>query len=112
MVYANYEFYSETYKGNSIPETDFGRLILRASVYLDTMSCDTVKTVSETEAVKMAACAVAEAWLINEQGGDVVSQSVGSWSKSFQRKVKSDDERLYEAAKMYLGSLVKKVRWI
>ena len=110
-VYATYVYYTGTYKGNSIPESDFDRLILRASSYLDRISGDTVKDTSDDDSVKMAACAVAEAWQTNEQGGDVVSQSVGSWSKSFQRKAKSDDDRLLEAAKLYLGSRIRRVGW-
>jgi len=109
MAYADYTFYTDTYKGNSIPEADFDRLILRASSYIDRIYNGTIETV--TDNIKMAACAVAEAWQTNEQGGDVVSQSVGSsWSKSFQ-KTKSDDARLLEAAKLYLGDLVRTVRW-
>ncbi|WP_206460234.1 hypothetical protein [Anaerovorax sp. IOR16] len=108
MVYADYTFYTGTYKGNSIPESDFDRFILRASSYIERM-CGTITVV--TENVKMAACAVAEAWQINEQGGDVVSQSVGPWSKSYQKTIKTDSARLLEAAQLYLGDLVKTVRW-
>ena len=31
----------------------------------------------------MATCAVAEAWQRNEEGGEIVSQSVGSWSRTY-----------------------------
>ncbi|QHA01672.1 hypothetical protein [Dehalobacter restrictus] len=64
----------------------------------------------DSASVQMAACAVAEAWQTNEQGGDVVSQSVGPWSKSFQKETKSDADRLYEAAQLYLPN-VRRVRW-
>lgn len=111
MVYADFAYYSGTYKGNSIPEADFDRLILRASSYLDRVSGDTVKETPEDETVKMATCSVAEAWQTNEQGGDVVSQSVGPWSKTFQKPTKTDDDRLFEAARLYLGSRIKRVRW-
>lgn len=110
MAYADYTFYTDTYKGNSIPEADFERLILRASSYLDKVYNGTIETV--TDNIKMAACAVAEAWQTNEQGGDVVSQSVGSWSRSYQKTAKSDDKRLIEAAQFYLGNLVQSVRWV
>ena len=109
MAYADYTFYTDTYKGNSIPQADFDRLILRASSYLDKVYNGTITV---TDNIKMAACAVAEAWQTNEQGGDVVSQSVGSWSKSFQKTTKSDNTRLFEAAQFYLGNAVKSVRWV
>lgn len=110
MAYADYTFYIDTYKGSTIPESDFGRLILRASSYLDRVYNGTITDVTDT--IKMAACAVAEAWQTNEQGGDVVSQSVGSWSKSFQKATKSDTARLFDAAQFYLGNQVQQVRWV
>lgn len=106
MEYTNYEFYMNEYKGNAIPEADFGRLVTRASAYLKSIKIEII----DNEA-KMAACAVAEAWQTNEQGGDLVSQSVGSWSKSFNKESKSDNDRLFEAAKLYLGDRINRVRW-
>lgn len=105
-----YEFYTDTYFGNQITEADFPRLTARASAYLDGLPCN-LSDVSDDN-VKMAICAVAEAWQINEQGGDVISQSVGPWSKTFQRKAKSDDDRLFDAAKIYLGGEVRRVGWV
>lgn len=106
----DYDFYIDTYYGSQITEADFPRLTARASAYLDGLECDFSEVPEDT--VKKAVCAVAEAWQTNEQGGDVVSQSVGSWSKHFQRKVKSDDDRLFEAAQLYLGGQVKRARWV
>ncbi len=104
----DYTFYTETYYGNQITEADFPRLISRASAYLNGI-CDIDNTPEKT--AKMALCAVAEAWQINEQGGDIVSQSVGSWSKSYaEKKSKTDEQRLNDAAKLYLGNI--SVRWV
>ncbi len=83
MAYADYTFYTETYKGKSIPEADFGRLVTRASSYLDRMGVDLDP---DSASVQMAACAVAEAWQTNEQGGDVVSQSVAPGLSLTRRK--------------------------
>lgn len=105
----DYTYYTETYKGNAIPSSDFDRLITRAGSYL-TRSVPDIDVTGED--VKMAACAVAEAWRTNELGGDLASQTVGSWSKSFQQKApKTDDERLYEAAALYLGPKIRRVGW-
>lgn len=104
----DYEFYMNTYYGNQITEADFPRLVSRASAYLNRV-CN-LDNVPE-EAAKKALCAVAEAWQTNEQGGDVVSQSVGSWSKSYaEKKGKTDEQRLNDAAKPYLGNIT--VRWV
>lgn len=94
--------------GNQIAEHDFPRLISRAGVYLKNFNCTNV----DEDKYKMGVCAVAEAWQTNEQGGELASQSVGGWSKSYQqKKVKSDEQRLFDAVRMYLGDCVKSVRW-
>lgn len=98
----DYAFYTDTYHGNQITEADFPRLAARADSWLESLGCDLSGAPPDT--LDMAICAVAEAWQTNEQGGDIVSQSVGSWSKSYtQKKPKSDMQRLTEAARMYLG---------
>ena len=96
MAYVDYEFYKDTYLGNAVPEADFNRL---------------AADMADNENVMKAACAVAEAMQTNEQGGDVVSQSVGSWSRSFSKTTKTDSQRLLDAAQMYLHDLIPKVRW-
>ena len=100
-----YEFYVSTYMGNQIAEHDFPRLISRAGVYLKKFN------VTDENKLNMAMCAVAEAWQTNEQGGELASQSVGGWSKSYQQtKPKTNEERLLDAVKMYLGDNTV-VRW-
>lgn len=110
-MYANYPYYVGTYHGSAIAEADFPRLAARASSYLDSI-CN-VKDHQDGDAVKMAACAVAEAWQVNEQGGEVVSESVGRWSKSFASSGKGKSALLWEAAMLYLGpaGLLKAVEW-
>lgn len=103
MPYADYTYYTSTYQGNAVVDADFGRLILRASAYIDRITRGRVPKPAP-ESVKLAACAVAEAWQINEQGGELQSQSVGSWSRSYAARPKSNEARLYEAAAMYLDS--------
>lgn len=111
-VYADYTYYTDTYKGNSITEYDFDRLILRASVYLDQITGGQATAYDPADSVKMAACAVAEAWQINEQGGELASQSVGSWSRSYAlTKPKSNDRRLLDAVMLYLPDIVRAMRW-
>ena len=40
MAYADYEFYTTSYFGSDVPETDFSRLAERASDFVDTMTFD------------------------------------------------------------------------
>lgn len=111
-MYADYTFYSESYKGNMIPESDFDRLITRASSYIDNITYGRASVYSTDDAVKMAACAVAEAWQVNEQGGDLQSQSVGSWSRTYAVQVKSNEQRLYDAASLHLLGTALLSRWM
>lgn len=110
-MYADYAFYKDIYLGSSITEADFNRLISRASFYLQQITGNKVNKHAETLAVKMAACAVAEAWQEKEQGGSVLSESVGKWSKTYAEEGKSADKKLYEAAAMYLMNVDLLSRW-
>lgn len=109
-MYADYTFYKEIYLGNNIIEADFNRLISRAGFYLQQITGGRVEEQAETLAVKMAACAVAEVWQEKEQG-NVVSESVGKWSKTYAEEGKSADKKLYEAAAMYLMNIDLLSRW-
>ena len=100
MVYATFEYYICTYMGTTISETAFPRLAMRASSFLDYYTQGMAAQNPELEALKMACCAVAEQYQIIEQaqamarkslaeslksdGGEVQSESVGSWSKTFR----------------------------
>lgn len=112
MAYADYSYYVGEYLGKAIIQADFDRLINRATIYIDGITQGRASSYSSDDAVKMAACAVADAWLKNEQGGELQSQSVGSWSRSYAVKAKSADSRLYDAAKLYLGATGLLSRWI
>ena len=107
----DYNFYTDVYYGNQIPEADFPRLTARASAFLDGLSCDL--SAAPEESFKMAVCSMAEAWQTNEQGGDVVHQTIGSWSKTFaDSKPKTSEQRLIEAAQLYLSKYCNlTVRW-
>ena len=107
----DYDFYTAVYYGNQIAEADFPRLCKRAESYLNSLGCNLSGV--PPDKFKMAVCAIAEAWQTNEQGGDVVSQSVGSWSKHFAAaKPKTNEQRLADAARLYLGSCAGGVRWV
>jgi len=102
VSYADYAYYTGTYKGGSIASSEFDRLIERAGAYLDRITGGRVPDPTP-DSVKMAACAVAETWRINDEGGELVSQTVGPWSRSYATKAKSAERRLYDAAALYLS---------
>ena len=65
MAYADYEFYTTSYFGSVVPETDFPRLAERASDFVDTMTCDRLVDGLPTnersqKRIKKAVCSLAE----------------------------------------------------
>ena len=65
MAYADYEFYTTSYFGSAVPETDFPRLSERASDFVDTMTFDRLVDGLPTDKrsqkrIKKAVCSLAE----------------------------------------------------
>jgi hypothetical protein len=111
MAYADYVFYVSDYKGIAITSDDFDRLITRASAYIDNITGGTASLYEDDDAVRMAACSVAEAWQKNEKGGEVQSESVGSWTRTYAKANTTNDKKLYDAAKIYLSRTGLLSRW-
>lgn len=100
MSYADYEFYIGEYFGKAIGEADFPRLSLRASSFLDYYTQGRATDHPDMPELKMACCALAEQYqlidaaqeLANKSiaagaasdSGEVQSETVGSWSKSYR----------------------------
>ena len=80
-MYADYTFYVGPFYGSAISMVDFPRLALRASRFLDYYTMNRVKDYAKDEAVKMACCAVAEAYQSVERAeakAGITGESVGS----------------------------------
>lgn len=129
MAYADYEYYKNTYLGTAISEQDFPRMALRASTYLDYYTAGKAAQNDSMDAVKMACCAVAEQYqaidtaqalaqkslsaALSKEGGELKSQTVGSWTKTYQSggesaaqaaaSANSAKAGLASAASMYLS---------
>jgi hypothetical protein len=106
MPYADYTYYTETYKGN-MPEEDFNRLSRQASAYLDSITFNrtalTTHNLIIQGKIKDACCAVTDIILKKDQGGELTSQSVGSWSRQFASSGKTIDQQQHDAASLYLA---------
>lgn len=104
-MYADYSFYSNTYKGKLGAE-EYTRLAIRADAYVDRMTFGRAKTAegADLEAVKMAACAIVDELVLQEQGGIVTSETNDGISRSFATGsvVKSSTQRIYAAAEVFL----------
>ena len=107
MVYADYAYYSKEY-GGTMQEADFKRLSRQASVYLDRATFERIaagQPEDVMEKVRDACCAVADACLTNEQGGGIAAETNDGISVTYVAGVgsKTDGQRLWEAAALYLG---------
>ncbi|MDE7053918.1 MAG: hypothetical protein K2O84_03770 [Oscillospiraceae bacterium] len=120
-MYADYDFYLNTYLGGSISVEDFPRLSERGSDYVRAATEGVSDTVDgwRLDAVKKASCAVAET-LLDESvmtaaafSGEqaVSSEAVGGWSRSFRSPSLSAAETAFlegrkrDALRLYLGNI-------
>lgn len=86
-AFVDYEFYTGTYLGAAIAESDFPRLAMRASEAVDChtffQAAPIVAAGLDTEtigAIKMATCAVAE---VIQTGDPIQSEKVGQHSVTY-----------------------------
>ena len=92
MVYADFEFYTIEYLGSELDETAFNQNAVRASSYLDYITMGKAEENAGLYALKMACCALAEQYQLfitaqkraSSESGEVQSETVGSWSKSYR----------------------------
>lgn len=107
-MYADYAFYTGTYKGSLIIEAAFDELSERASEFLEMATFGAVESANHDAAysdkIKKACCAVAEAIKKNRDGGDVVSESTSKVSRSYAKSETSETSRMMNAALFHLGS--------
>lgn len=126
MAYADYEYYTTTYLGTAIKKDDFPRLALRASSFLDYYTQGRAAKNADLDVLKMACCAVAEQYqyidtaqalaqkslsasLESSESGELQSQTVGSWSKTYRSGGDSAQQALssVQTAKASLASVAQ-----
>ena len=106
MISVDYEFYVQTFKGK-MDEADFERLNVKASAYLDRVTFGRINDSLPEDVqqkVRLALCEVADTFLLNEQGGELQSETVGPWSRSYQTSGKTAEQLSYSAAAQYLAN--------
>lgn len=103
-VYANYEFYSTTYKG-TLTEKEYDRLSVRAKAEIDRLTYGRAAkaTGTDLEAVMYAQCAVVDELSKQEQGGEIASESNDGVSRSYAAgTARSKSQRITAEAMVYL----------
>mgnify|MGYP001252641877 CR=1 FL=1 len=109
MTYTNYEYYTDTYGGKLISESDFPRLESIAAAYIDALTFGRTASVEDEsvlELVKMAVCTAADILWRREQGGRIASERVGDYSVSYEVDGEPEVNQIYRVAKVYLGDLM------
>lgn len=109
MVYADFEYYKYDYCGE-MAEKDYMRLSRQASAYLDNVCFDRIAKVTDEAMmakIKDACCAVADTYLLNENGGGISAETNDGISVTYLNgtsKSLTNEQRLYQAALTYLGN--------
>lgn len=108
MTAPEYAYYKDIYHG-TMGEADYLRLSRPAWAYLEQATMgraggDLPPPLADK--VKNACCAVADAYALNERGGGIASETNDGITVNYVAGVstaKSDGQRLYDAAALYLG---------
>lgn len=121
MAYADYEFYTTSYFGSVVPETDFPRLAERASDFVDTMTfnrlVDGLPTNERSQKrIKKAVCSLAELMYqielaeknaINQASANVTDINAGNISTGIVISVSSGSESISYATPQQIGASAK-----
>ena len=120
MAYADYKFYTESF-GNVVPETDFSRLVEKASDFVDAMTFDRlVDGLPENERsqkrIKKAVCSLAELMYqielaeknaISQASAGTTDTNVGHKSTGIVTSVSSGSESISYATPQQIGASAK-----
>lgn len=88
-LYADYEYYTSTYKGN-LPKEEFEKSIMKASAYVRRITFGRADDNTEMDEVKIAACAVCDLIANDEKvrskhsGRAVTSENTDGYSVSYE----------------------------
>jgi hypothetical protein len=108
-MYADYNYYSGTFKGNTIPESDFGAYAVKASGEIDCLTINRIKADSIIDAIKKATCLIAEVIYkqdIDDKKNIISSESVGTHKVTYNVAIKTEQQKkkeIYDAACKYLA---------
>ncbi len=121
MAYADYDFYTESYYGNVVPEADFDRLADRASDFIDVMTFDRLVDglpvdKRSQKRIKKAVCSLAELMYqielaeknaINQASANLTDTNVGNISTGIVTSVSSGSESISYATPQQKASGAK-----
>ena len=89
-ILVDYDYYTDTYEGSSIPESSFNNLAIKASVYVNKNTFNRITKDNVDEIIKNCTCEVAELLYSQDKKKQtltdnkiVASETVGSHSKTY-----------------------------
>ncbi|MBQ8826671.1 MAG: hypothetical protein IJ007_06225 [Oscillospiraceae bacterium] len=114
MAYADYNFYTEIYKG-TLSESEFECSSERASDYIDSKTGHMLTAVSAEQElrIKKACCAAAEIYASAKKGGVKSAESVDGYSVTYAiNENRTIKQQLDDVIQLYIPDLVQEVGWI
>ncbi|MFV0529484.1 MAG: hypothetical protein ACK5MN_12325 [Lachnospiraceae bacterium] len=113
-----YEFYTDVYKGSTIPDSAFEREVMMAEAFVSQITFGRIRkydlNASDLEAVRMAICAVAEEQYDNKllkiatAGRPIKTETTDGYAVTYESKSAATPERMikicYAAAKVFLSA--------
>ena len=106
MAYADETYYREQFHGESLSAERFPYFAERASEYIDDVTFGRAAIFEDVDGVlKKACCAIAEVCQKYEQGGGLVSETVGKMTRNYALGVSTmptERQALYTTARRYL----------
>lgn len=117
--YIDYDFYTKSYGGTSVPQNSFLRYSIKASAYIDKITFGRISKMYITDStdegynvpdeVKFAVCAVIDVdKKIEDDGGIISSESNGNYSVTYTDgnagvNTQTISQKEYEAATLFLN---------
>ena len=89
MIYADYEYYCDIYKG-TVDADSFCRLAARASSFLDYYTQNRAKDFSELDAVKMCCCALVDQYMLIDTAQELARKNVSAGLASDEGELQSE----------------------
>lgn len=103
-MYSDYNFYQNDYNGK-LKEDVYSRFSKLAAAHIDRLTSNRAKTATgeALEAVKMAECAIIDELDRQDRGGVITSESNDGISRSFSASAKTEGQRIYSVASVFLN---------
>lgn len=109
-MYADYEYYKNTFKGGTVPADRFDYYAERASDYMNFITFNRLKNENHPEyadEIQKCCCAVADTICSYEQSGNsdgIASETIGSYSVKYaEESEKKHSAKMISTARQYLA---------